>query len=241
MPRAARRVRRPAARVAGVDGCRGGWVVVSAPVRRGGDSTVTLETAVADVVDRARHGELAVVGIDMPIGLPVDGDRAADRAARARLGPRRSSVFPTPARSVLGATDYADALDRSRAATGRGLSRQSFHLLPKIAELDAAVRPDDQRRVLEVHPESCFAALAGAPLPTAKRTGEGRITRVGLLLPHFPDVADHLAGRPAGVAADDLLDAFAVAWTARRAARGVAERLGDGARDARGLRMEIVV
>jgi len=38
-----------------------------------------------------------------------------------------------------------------------------------------------------------------------------------------------------------VLDAFAVAWTARRVLAGEAERLGDGARDERGLVMEIVV
>jgi predicted RNase H-like nuclease len=227
--------------VAGVDGCRGGWLLVVVPRRRGGDSRVALESSIAPVVALARRAQLAVVGVDMPIGLPADGVRAADRAARARLGPRRSSVVPTPCRAVVGALDYADALARSRRATGRGLSRQAFHLLPKIAEVDAVVRPRDQRRVVEVHPESSFAALAGGPLTLPKRTPEGREARLALLLPHFPDVERHLATRPSGAAPDDLLDAFAVAWTARREARGVAEHLGDGARDARGLRMEIVV
>jgi predicted RNase H-like nuclease len=229
------------ARVAGVDGCRGGWAVVEVALRRGAPSRVARVDSIGPLVARARRGELAAVGIDMPIGLP-DGDRrAADVEARARLGTRRSSVFPTPARAVLGASDYPDALARSRAATGRGLSRQAFHLLGRIAEVDRAVRPADQRRVVEVHPESCFAVLAGAPLAEPKRSAAGRAARLALLVPHFPDVADHVGHRPAGVAVDDLLDAFAVAWTARRVARGRAERLGDGALDARGLRMEIVV
>jgi len=40
------------------------------------------------------------VGVDIPIGLPSKGVRAADAAARAFVGPRRSSVFPTPSRAA---------------------------------------------------------------------------------------------------------------------------------------------
>jgi predicted RNase H-like nuclease len=49
----------------------------------------------------------------------------------------------------------------------------------------------------------------------------------------------HLRQRPPGSGADDVLDAFAGAWTARRLARGCAERVG-GEVDTRGLRMEVV-
>ena len=44
-----------------------------------------------------------------------------------------------------------------------------------------------------------------------------------------------------GAAWDDVLDACALVQTARRLAGGQVERLGDGARDARGLRCEIVL
>jgi predicted RNase H-like nuclease len=48
-----------------------------------------------------------------------------------------------------------------------------------------------------------------------------------------------VVARPA--APDDLLDAVAAAWTARRLVEGVAERLpAEPAVDRRGLRMEIV-
>jgi len=39
---------------------------------------------------------LVQVGIDMPLGLLASGWRAADREARALLGPRRSSIFAIP-------------------------------------------------------------------------------------------------------------------------------------------------
>lgn len=222
--------------VAGVDGCRGGWVVVRVAVDAGPPWTgrVGRVGTLDGVVAEARAGALAVVGVDMPMGLPVDGPRASDRLLRARLGVRRSSVFPTPPRAALGATDFADALARARAATGRGISLQAFHLLAKIRELDGLIDPGLQERVVEVHPESSFAALAGAPLASTKRRAAGRAERRALLVPWFAGVAER--------ADDDELDAHGAAWTAARVALGTADWVGDPEeRDARGMRMLVAV
>jgi len=227
--------------VGGVDGCRGGWLLVTTAASRGSRSNIEVLASFGEVARHVRAGELEVIGVDMPIGLPERGVRACDVEARRRLGRRGSSVFPTPARALLDSADHADAVRRGRELDGRGISVQAFNLLGKIAAVDAEVEPGLQRRLAEVHPESCFARLAGAPLATTKRSAEGRAERLALLEPHFPDVARHLADRPSGAAADDVLDAFAAAWTARRILGGRAERLGDRARDARGLVMEIVV
>jgi predicted RNase H-like nuclease len=245
-------------RLGGVDGCRGGWVLVTTGLRPGSPTTVEVLATFAEIVDRVKRGDLDRVGVDMSIGLPASGRRACDGAARARLGARRSSVFPTPPRPLLSVTDYAEALARSRAIDGRGLSKQAFFLLPKMAEVDAAITPGLQSAIFECHPESCFATLAGAPLSTPKRSAAGQAERAALLSPAFGDglslaFGDGLSARPkidpeicprfhpAGAAADDVLDAFAVAEAARRHHRGTAVVLGDGALDARGLRMEIIV
>lgn len=217
--------------IAGVDGCRGGWAVA---VDHGGATTeLVVLRRFADVLALGA----AVVAVDMPVGLPAVGPRACDLAARRRLGPRRSSVFPAPVRAVLGAADHADADARSRAACGRGLSIQTWNLVPKIAEVDEQVSPGGP--VVEVHPELSLATLAGAPLATRKKEVAGRQERLALLVPQFPDLAERLAARPRGCAPDDALDAYATLWTARRLVAGVAEVLGDGERDERGLTMAI--
>jgi predicted RNase H-like nuclease len=224
----------PPTTVAGIDGCRSGWVVVTSTT---GSATTTVEAVVS--LDALHGRPLSIVGIDMPIGLS-DAVRACDQQARRALGARACCVFSAPPRSCLDAPSFKEAGRRARLARGSGLSRQAFNLLPKISEVDGQARGEWRGRLVEVHPELSFAHLAGAPVSLPKRMPAGRSARLALLTPEFPDVADHLERRPPGVAADDLLDAFAVAWTARRVLAGTAERYGDGALDEHQLAMEIV-
>lgn len=205
--------------MAGVDGCRTGWVIATGPAA--GD--VRVEPSLATVVADVRAGRLAGVGIDMPIGLPAEpGPRACDVAARRLLGPRRSTVFPAPARWCLGRPWHEV----------RGLSKQAFHLLPKIAEVDALIDPSVQDRVFEVHPELAFARLTGAVLSAPKRTVEGRAARLAALgLSAVP--------RLRGAAPDDVLDALAVWHSTVVIVNGQASAVGDGTRDQRGLEMVI--
>jgi predicted RNase H-like nuclease len=224
--------------VVGVDGCRGGWVVVTSPVDSGASIVERVEH-LDSLIERVRAGAVAAAAIDMPIGLPSTTRRMSDRALRANLGSRRSTVFPTPPRTVLDAVDYRDALARARDATGVGLSKQAWNLVEKIRTLDVLMTPDLQPRISEAHPESSFAALAGAPLASRKNTADGRRERTALLSPLFPDIDEHLVAH-AGVAVD-VLDAFAVVWTARRIALGCAKWFGDDERDERGLSMRVAV
>ncbi len=95
--------------------------------------------------------------------------------------------------------------------------------------------------VVEAHPESAFARMAGAPLTTSKKAADGRRERLALLEERFPGCTHHLLTRRPGAATDDVLDAAANAWTAQRWSTGSADVLGDGALDERGLVMRIVV
>ena len=200
--------------VAGLDACRSGWIAVVLDDGRFAEAVVgaTFADTVA-ALDRA-----TAIGVDIPIGLPAPdaGPRLADAACRAFVGPRRGSVFPTPPRAALLAPTYAEA---------RGilpsLSAQSYALRRKILEVDAALTD----RVFEVHPEASFAALAGAPMPHPKRTWNGLMERRRVLAGAGIEVPAALPAVTA--AADDVLDAAAVAWTAARKARGEARTLPD--------------
>jgi len=241
-----------ALQVAGIDGCRGGWIV--AVLRGGRLESFAFAPDFGQVL--ARHGACARIGVDIPIGLPElvpAGGRACEQEARLLLGPRRSSVFPTPSRAVLQAADYPAACELNRAhhERGKALSKQTWFIVDKIAEVDRVLTPELQQQVLEVHPELSFFALNGEqPLSHAKKSTLGCLTRLSLLeaagvcdMAALRSAAQALAGGPGERAAlDDLLDALAVAWSATRALQRRARRLPHGEDpplDGRGLRQEL--
>jgi predicted RNase H-like nuclease len=236
--------RRPAAWVAGADGFRGGWVII---LRRLDASETRLLTApdFAGLLDRT--SEAVFVAVDIPIGLldhPRAGGRPVDGLARKLLGAKGSSVFPAPPRCVFEARSYEDANKQCRALGGPALSRQSWAIVPKIADADRHMTPSLQGRVLEVHPELCFLELnRGVPVLSRKKDLPGRDERLRLLREQggFAEVRELLSrSRPSGVGDDDLLDAYAACWTAGRVAREEAVRLPPKpTADNRGLRMEM--
>ncbi len=227
--------------IAGVDGCRAGWLVVTAAVE--GRLVLREEPRIVADFDAllALTGACAAVAVDMPIGLSADGPRRADYEARRLLGrPRASSVFPAPVRGILDATAYRAACEASFAACGKRLSQQTFNILAKVGEADAAMTPALQAWVVEGHPEVSFQALnLGRPMMHSKKGAAGRAERRALLERAFDGPLPATA--PAGAALDDLYDALVLAWTAARLARGAAARLPAAPeRDGRGLHMEIV-
>jgi predicted RNase H-like nuclease len=211
--------------VLGVDGCRAGWVGV---ILEGDTATALVGATIGDLVTAARlaHPELAVVGIDIPIGLPDSAPRQADLIARTRLpSGRKSSVFPAPTRRASAATTHPEASAANREAAGVGLSAQAFRLIPKILEVDAYVRSPKSCRIVEVHPEVSFAAMDPGCVILSKRSAAGHQARQDAL--REAGVTPPTYVRRQGYTADDLIDACAAAWSARRVAGGVAESLPD--------------
>ena len=201
-------------RVAGIDGCKGGWVGLALSEA---ETSAAAGPTIASVL--ASLGPVEVVAVDVPIGLARSGHRAADVAARGLLGPRRSTIFPTPVRAALEAATLADAIAVSRAATGVGTSAQAYALRSRVLEVDAWARAAAVD-VREVHPEVSFAVMAGRPLASSKKTWRGVHERLALLAANGIELPEDLglAGDVAGV--DDVVDAAAAAWTARRVAAG---------------------
>ncbi len=225
--------------VAGADGCPTGWVVAS---EVGGRLSAWLAPNIQNVVERLPVG--AVLGIDIPIGIPTRHDRACCKEARRLLGKRRSSVFTVPVRACLFGASYEEASALHRQADGRGMSKQAWGILDKIGEVDTYLRGSKSPtvRIFEVHPEVSFARWGNAPMAHHKAEPAGRAEREALIDQQWPGEREALwASLGPGVRRDDLNDALAALWTARRIACGTAiEMPTSPVYDALGLPMRIV-
>jgi len=169
-------------------------------------------------------GPVDAIGIDIPIGNVPGGRRLADAEARRFIGGRGSSVFSAPPSEILAAATYAAANEALVELGSSRISQQAWALIPKMVEAAEIAAADG--RVVEVHPEVSFCALAGEHLPWSKKTWNGLLLRRRLLAEAGIAVPDVLpaVGR---VVADDVVDAAAAAWSARRVARGEALSLPD--------------
>jgi predicted RNase H-like nuclease len=220
--------------LAGVEPCRGGWLVVSAKLQ--GVSLFAEPPHVfsrfADVLETTPPYEF--VALHCPIGLPSEhaqGGRQCDREARRLLGSHRGAAIVSP--------PSQPNLERDDPA---GLSAVGRATLPYIREVHGSVASYHQRVVFEVHPELCFYQLNGErPLLHPKSTEEGRLERLTVLQKRMPGLDRALNNKPRGVSDSQLLDACADLWTARRLVARSVLRLPEVPEwNPDGLKMELV-
>jgi predicted RNase H-like nuclease len=219
----------------GLDGFSKGWVAV----RMDG---ITRELTFLKSITELALLTFDRAGIDMPIGLPDQGLRDCDLAARALLRPHASRVFTGARRGLW---DHASPAAANRVLKARGepgVSVQLWNLGAKIAEVDKLMTPRLQAKIREAHPELVFLRLNfGRPLPS-KKTDEGIELRVRLLRrAGFADIRRWIgAGRAGtGAKADDILDACAVAIAARDFGQGHVLPRGPAPKDSCGLKMQV--
>jgi predicted RNase H-like nuclease len=238
--------------VAGVDGCRAGWIAVLMRVDDPQAHRIATAPRLAAIVDAPEQP--AVIAVDMPVGLPerTEGSgRLPEQLIRPLLGQRQSSVFAIPSRRAVEAQDYGEACAIAAATSdpSRKVSRQGFAIFPRIREIDALLRarPDLMARVFEVHPELAFWALndrnalhepkkaKGTPYGPGMALRRELLARSGLLPGSLIQ-----APPPRGAAQDDLLDALAGLTVALDIARGGGQPFPDPpGRDAHGLPVAI--
>jgi predicted RNase H-like nuclease len=246
---------------AGVDACRGGWLVAFVRPRRGEIPPPRIIQEFADILESTEKPR--IVAVDIPIGLPEQSEvrgRAPEREVRPLLGKLKSSVFRVPSRRTIevGADNaisgnkerylHCCAIARSTSLDKKAFGKQSFCLFRKIIQVDRVLRTEKHpnQRVFEVHPELAFWRLNGSePLSEPKKRkhrcyGPGVACRRRLLIKEgFPDDIVH-AAPPDGADYDDLLDALACAAIARRIHNKSAQSFPQAYRcDAFDLRMAI--
>jgi pyridoxal kinase len=246
---------RPPSRFAGIDGCPAGWIVCLVGAEGPLVPEIRIVARLADLFSGSDAPGLAV--IDMPIGLPErigPGGRGPERLVRPLLGERQSSVFSIPSRAAIFAGEGLDDRDGYGAACAAALatsqppkkvSKQAFHLFPKIREVDRLMTAASPPRLFEAHPEVAFAVLNGGRAMALPKKVKSRANPAGLderraLLVGLGFEAAVLAAPPRGAGPDDLLDACVLALTARRIAAGTAAVFPDPPlRDGRGVEIAI--
>ncbi|MGJ0486022.1 MAG: DUF429 domain-containing protein [Methylomicrobium sp.] len=229
--------------VAGADGYQGGWVLAIQDT-----ITKSLSWDVVPTISEVfhRHPDVQLLAIDIPIGLLERGSRECDVLVRRHLGAiRGSSVFPAPIRPLLNARSHAEASQLGKRIEGRGLSIQSWAIVPKIREVDEFLRQHPYYRQImrEVHPEVSFSILHDAPILAPKSKALGCNIRRDLLISAFGSSVCE-AERDCkihGAKSDDVLDAFIALWSAERIRQGKHVSFPSNTRpDSFGLRMEIL-
>ncbi|MCV0394303.1 MAG: pyridoxal kinase PdxY [Rhizobiaceae bacterium] len=251
---------RPRRAIAGVDGCKAGWV--AALLLPDGPLRIETFATMAELVDALPPD--ATIAVDMPIGLPETvghGGRGPEALVRRHLGERQSSVFSIPSRSAVYAEcapfttldawyeahRRAKVVARNTSHPPRSISIQAFGIFSKIREIDGLLRERTglAERLIESHPEAAFWRLAGRAMRLPKKIG-GRVNPAGMeerkaLLASLGIARAMLDAKPPrGAGEDDVLDACAMLMVAARHARGKAEPFPDPpARDAFGLPVAI--
>ncbi|WP_244480683.1 DUF429 domain-containing protein [Mesorhizobium sp. Root157] len=234
--------------IVGVDGCKGGWIAVSADPGHAPAVRIyaTFAALVADLPANA------LIAVDMPIGLPDftgEGGRGPESLARPLLKERQSSVFSIPSRSAVyaetapfttvdewyAAHRRASAVARQTSEPPRGISIQAFGIFSKIREIDALLvaEPALRTRIYESHPEVAFCRLNnGEPMSLPKKikgavNPAGMAQRKALLCRYGYAQAFVDQSPPPGAALDDFLDAAAMMLIAARIVLGEARSLPD--------------
>lgn len=232
-------------RYVGVDACRSGWFAVGL----GGEMP---QYSVCETFAGVRQwaGPEARLFVDIPIGLPAEGARAADREARQALPAHlKPTVFNTPVRRAVYAATKAEARQINRELTGKSLSEQSLGIVEKIKDVDSFLQthPEGVAAVFESHPETCFGRLAGRFPDHGKKDLLGGLERFRIIREFMPEVEEFMRTvrrqHPRSkVAADDILDACILAVTARECGgrpRSLPAGSGGPPRDETGLPMAI--
>ncbi len=225
--------------VIGVDGCPAGWIAV---VWQG--DQIQAKLFELGTFARILGEAAAIIAVDMPIGFPDTYGRNADIEARKAMLPHGSRVFPVPCRAAVHAANYSEAIRLNKIHSNNvSIPPVTNAIRPRMQEVDKVMSREVELRLCEVHPELSFALMnGGKPLQHKKKTAEGEKQRLDLLhASGFPTIDWQQMGyRRRDVKRDDIVDACAAAWSARRILEGRARHFPKTEeRDSCGLLMRI--
>ena len=203
--------------IIGIDGCKSGWFSVWENKDKSIHSAVF--SNLNELKNFFKNESRLILGIDMPVVLSEVIPRQADQLARKLLSKKASSVFTAPTPEMLDQPNYEKASLVSKRLFGKSMSLQSWYLFPKIKDVQTMIHHEDMQ-IYEIHPELSFRAMNNEQvILESKKTHEGFALRNALLSMHFKnfifeDIRNQHARKD--VMDNDILDALAVLWSAKR-------------------------
>ena len=203
--------------IIGIDGCKSGWFSIWENQDKSIHSSVF--SNLNELKNFFKNESQLILGIDMPVVLSEVIPRQADQLARKLLSKKASSVFTAPTPEMLDQPNYEKASLVSKRLFGKSMSLQSWYLFPKIKDVQTMIHHEDMQ-IYEIHPELSFRAMNNEQvILESKKTQEGFALRNALLSMHFKnfifeDIRNQYARKD--VMDNDILDALAVLWSAKR-------------------------
>ncbi len=203
----------------GVDGTSSGWI---ASIGNSRDSRLSAIKYYEDLNKLLSDYPTSIMVIDMPVELNQKNYfRTCDVLAKKYLGKVfQSSIFIPPLKRVLECNTYKEANELSKKITGKGLSKQSWHLKCKIIEVQQISKLSN--KVYEGHPECSFKMLKKESLKGKKKSVSGIFERLDLLkgVGLDPLSLNLKLGNGSSIKIDDVLDSMVLFITALRIVEG---------------------
>ena len=174
--------------VAGVDGCRFGWVMVK---WNGNNYSCGTYRSIGVLINDNK--DLKRILIDIPIGLAsAKTKRTVEQKMRRELKYRHSTVFNPPCREAVYELNDEAARTINIEIENKSLSVQSLNIRNKIKEVDELLRAPISLNMMESHPEICFKYLnTGATLLSNKSKESGAIERLKILSNFDRNIKDY--------------------------------------------------
>ncbi len=203
--------------IIGIDGCKAGWFSVWQDYEERIQSSIF--KSLVDLKKFFSHEDYLIIGIDMPVILGDEIPRKADQLARKMLAKKASSIFTAPTPHMLQQDSYENASLVSKRQFGKSISLQSWYLFPKIKDVQTII-DHKNIKIYEIHPELSFRAMNNeAVVLESKKSAQGFDIRKALLDQYFPRFNFEILRNQylkKEVVDDDILDAIAVLWSAKR-------------------------
>ena len=203
----------------GVDGTSSGWIasIGNSKIKR--LSTIIFSEKLDKILSDYPN---SIVVIDIPVELNKKNYlRECDVLAKKYLGRKfQSSIFIPPLKRLIKCSTYQEANKLSKEITGKGLSKQSWHLKNKISEVQVLSKLS--YKIYEGHPECSFKMLKNETLNAKKKSVLGIFERLDLLQKAgFDPLSISLRlENDSTIKIDDVLDSMVLFITALRIAEG---------------------